>query len=283
MNSSINKPTDLEFSITQTGIIGLGAMGLQMARHMVAKGMSVVGYDIDAKACAKAAEYGVLIASSLVDVARHADVCIVMVQSDQQVETIFSSPDLLDNLRQGAIVCIASSISPRLCQRLATVGKEKRLIVLDTPVVLGQQAANDGTMTVFVGGEERSFYRVRPVLQTFGKNVLYLGDSGSGQIAKSVNNLLLWATMTANFEALTFARMLGADVPRLIDALAYSSGANWSLSRWGKSTGRWAEKDMDVALDLAQELKLPMPLAALVDQMMKTINQDRMKELLTTF
>lgn len=280
MEFTVQNTNQSKAKITRAGMIGLGAMGLQMARHMVAKGLSVAGYDIAATACAQAAEHGVLTYTSLEDVAKYAELLVIMVQTDQQIEDIFSKSALLASLQPGSIVCIASSISPKLSQKLATMGKASSINVLDTPVVLGQQAANDGTMTVFVGGDEISFHRAQPVLQTFGKNVLYLGESGSGQIAKSVNNLLLWATMSANFEALTFARRLGADVPRLIDALAHSSGANWSLSRWGKSTGKWAEKDMDVALELAQDLKLPMPIAALVDQMMKTINQDKMKELL---
>ena len=96
-----------------------------------------------------------------------------------------------------------------------------------------------------------------------------LVPSGTGQIAKTINNMLLWACMAANFESLTLAKKLGADIPRLIEALGHGSGANWSLSRWGKSTGKWAEKDMDVALDLAQQAKVPMPLAGLVDQLMK--------------
>ncbi|OYV44989.1 MAG: hypothetical protein B7Z75_02380 [Acidocella sp. 20-57-95] len=280
MEVTVHSTDHADAKITRTAMVGLGAMGLQMARHMAAKGLSVAGYDIAAAACAQAAEYGVATAVSLEDVAKHAELLVIMVQTDQQVEDIFSKSALLANLAPGAIICIASSISPKLCQKLAAMGKASSISVLDTPVVLGQQAANDGTMTVFVGGDEISFHRAQPVLQTFGRHVLYLGESGSGQIAKSVNNLLLWATMSANFEALTFARRLGADIPRLIEALAHSSGANWSLSRWGKSTGKWAEKDMDVALELAQELKLPMPIAALVDQMMKTINQDKMKELL---
>ena len=92
--------------------------------------------------------------------------------------------------------------------------------------------------------------------------------------------MLLWACMCANLEALTLAKALGADIPRLIEALAFSSGANWSLSKWGKGTAKWAEKDMDVALDLAQAAKVPLPLNGLVDQLMKTVNQERMKALL---
>ena len=99
--------------------------------------------------------------------------------------------------------------------------------------------------------------------------------------AKTINNVLLWTCMSANFEALTLAKKLGADIPRLVAALGHGSGANWSLSRWGKSTGKWAEKDMDVALELAQDARVPMPLAGLVDQLMKPINQDKMKALLS--
>jgi 3-hydroxyisobutyrate dehydrogenase-like beta-hydroxyacid dehydrogenase len=110
---------------------------------------------------------------------------------------------------------------------------------------------------------------------------MHVGDIGAGQITKSINNMLLWSCMVANFESLTFAKKLGMDVPRLIEALGQGSGANWSLSRWGKSTGKWAEKDMDVALELAQDAKVPMPLAGLVDQLVKHLNQERMKALLS--
>src|SRR5207248_7321857 len=128
--------------------------------------------------------------------------------------------------------------------------------VLDTPVVLGQEAANNGTLTIYVGGADEAFAKAQPVLAAFGARVLHLGPVGSGQIAKTINNMLLWACMAANFEALTLAKELGADVPRLIAALGHGSGANWSLSRWGKSTGKWSEKDMDVALELAQDAKV---------------------------
>ena len=87
--------------------------------------------------------------------------------------------------------------------------------------------------------------------------------------------------MMTNFESLSFAKKLGVDIPRLVEALGHGSGANWSLSRWGKSTGKWAEKDMDVALELAQHAKMPMPLAGLVDQLVKHINQEKMKALLS--
>jgi 3-hydroxyisobutyrate dehydrogenase-like beta-hydroxyacid dehydrogenase len=134
---------------------------------------------------------------------------------------------------------------------------------------------------VFCGGSAEAFEKAKPAMQAFGKNVMHVGKAGMGQLTKTINNMLLWACMSANYEALRFAKAMGADVPKMIAALEYSSGANWSLSRWGMSTGKWAEKDMDVALELAQDAKTPVPLAALVDQLMKGMNQEKMRSLLT--
>ena len=266
--------------VRRTGVIGLGAMGAAFARHMVNKGFEVTGYDIDVDTMRSAVEHGVASCLSPGEVGRRADVVIVMVATDAQVEAVIERSDLLDRLRRDAVICITSSCAPETCRRMEKVAAARNIGVLDCPVVLGQEAADRGNVTCYVGGEERWFLRAKPVLGAFSGQMIHLGASGSGQIAKTINNLLLWGTMAANFESLTLAKALGVDVARLIDALGHGSGANWSLSRWGKGTGKWAEKDMDVALDLAQHAKVPMPLAALVDQLMKQINQPRMKALL---
>jgi 3-hydroxyisobutyrate dehydrogenase-like beta-hydroxyacid dehydrogenase len=187
---------------------------------------------------------------------------------------------LLDTLKPGAVICIASSCSPETARMLETVCAAKGVGLLDTPVVLGQEAADNGTLTIFCGGDAAAFATAQPALSAFGRNVLHVGACGMGQLTKTCNNMLLWACMSANYEVLNFAKSMGADIPKLIAALQHSSGANWSLSRWGKSTGKWAEKDMDVALELAQDAKVPMPLTALVDQLMKGMNQEKMKALM---
>jgi 3-hydroxyisobutyrate dehydrogenase-like beta-hydroxyacid dehydrogenase len=266
-------------AIKRTGVIGLGAMGLQMARHMAGKGFEVSGHDIDAAAGKRAESHGVRIHNSAADVARQAEVVIVMVQTDAQVEEVTAG--MIGSLVRGAVICIGSSVSPNLCRRLAAMADAKGIGVLDTPVVLGQEAADKGTLTIYAGGEEKWLETAKPALYAFSRQILHLGGIGTGQIAKTINNMLLWACMSANFESLTLAKQLGADIPRLVEALGHGSGANWSLSRWGKSTGKWAEKDMDVALELAQEAKVPVPLGGLVDQLVKQINQERMKALLT--
>jgi len=272
---------DQASTVKRTGMIGLGAMGLQMGRHMVRKGFDVAGYDIDTDAMRRAESHGVKKCGSPAEVGKHAEVVIVMVATDEQVEMVVEASGLLDTLARGSVICITSSVAPETCRRLARLADAKGIGVLDTPVVLGQEAANNGTVTVYAGGEEEWLARARPVLGSFGQQVLHLGGVGTGQIAKTINNMLLWSCMAANFESLTLAKQLGADIPRLVAALGHGSGANWSLSRWGKSTGKWAEKDMDTALELAQAAKVPVPLGGLVDQLVKQINQERMKALLS--
>ncbi|MBO0757120.1 MAG: NAD(P)-dependent oxidoreductase [Bradyrhizobiaceae bacterium] len=265
----------------RVGVIGLGAMGLQMARHIANKGFAVVGTDVNKDAMRRAEEHGVRSCPSAAEVGANADVVIVMVATDYQVNDVLKVSGLLDRLPAASVICIASSVSPETCRELATLAAARNIGVIDTPVVLGQEAANNGTLTIYAGGEERWVTRALPVLEAFGRRVIHVGALGNGQIAKTMNNLLLWACMCANFEVLTLAKSLGSDVPKLVEALSHGSGANWSLSRWGSSTGKWAEKDMDVALDIAQDAKVPMPLAGLVDQLVKSINQDKMKALIS--
>lgn len=267
-------------AVIRVGVIGLGAMGYQMARHMVAKGFTVTGYDISPEANEKAAGVGVTISDTPEGVANAASVVIVMVATGAQIENAILHSGLLDRLESGAVVCIASSCSMEMCQDIEAKCAALGIGLLDTPVVLGQEAANNGTLTAFVGGTRASFEKAAPVLRAFSGQVMHVGDSGTGQLTKTINNMLLWACMSANYEVLSFAKKVGADVPKLITALEQSSGANWSLSRWGRSTGKWAEKDMDVALDLAQAVQHPVPLSGLVDQLMKGMNQEKMKALL---
>jgi 3-hydroxyisobutyrate dehydrogenase len=269
-----------ERTVTRAGIIGLGAMGSALARHMVAKGLRVAGFDIDVDAMRCAVGDGVASTLSPAAVGEGSQVVIVMVATDAQVEDVIAHSGLLDRLAAGSVIGIASSCAPETCRNMEGKAIEKGIGVIDCPLVLGQEAADQGRLTSYVGGEEKFVACARPALAAFCRDIIHIGPVGSGQIAKTVNNMLLWAAMAANFEALTLARALGVDRARLIEALGHGSGTNWSLSRWGKSTGKWAEKDMDVALDLAQEAKVAAPLAGLVDQLMKSINQERMRALL---
>jgi hypothetical protein len=135
--------------VKRTGVIGLGAMGLQMARHMVSKGFDVAGYDVDVDvdAMRRAVEAGVKSCLSPAQVGDHAEIVIVMVATDQQVEEVIGQSGLLDSLGHGGVVCIASSCAPETCRRMETIAAGRGIGVLDCPVVLGQEAANTGSVT----------------------------------------------------------------------------------------------------------------------------------------
>jgi 3-hydroxyisobutyrate dehydrogenase len=262
-------------------MIGLGAMGLQMGKHMVRKGFDVTGYDISPDAAGRAKAQGMRTCASVADAGKGAEVVFVMVANDEQIHDVIERSGLLNVLAPGSVIAIASSCSPETCRELAEIAAPKGIAVIDVPLVLGQEAMDNGQVVAYVGGDEAAVAKARPAIEAFSKAVLHVGALGAGQITKTINNMLLWACMVANFESLSFAKKLGMDIPRLIEALGHGSGSNWSLSRWGKSTGKWAEKDMDVALDLAQSAKMPMPLAGLVDQLVKHLNQERMKALMS--
>lgn len=267
-------------TVKHTGVVGLGAMGHQMARHMVLKGFDVAGYDVLAEAMTRAKSVGIKTVSSVADVGESAEVVVVMVATDKQVEDVIVRSGLLDRLKKGSVVCVSSSTSPDTSREMEAICNKRGIGHLDTPVVLGQEAADTGTLTVFCGGKADAFETAKPALSAFGAKVMHVGPAGMGQLTKTANNMLLWACMAANYEVLGFAKKMGADIPKLVDALQFSSGANWSLERWGRSTAKWVEKDMDVALDLAQNAKAPVPLSALVDQLMKGMNQAKMQALL---
>lgn len=265
-------------SALATAMVGLGDMGLPMAGHMARHGFEVWGYDIAAAAMERARAQGVRPARDLNDLGRRADIIVVMVQTDAQVNEAVHA--LLAAVKPDTVICVASSTAPATCRDLARRAQPRGVGVLDTPVALGPAAAVSGTLTVFVGGEARWFERARPVLAAFGKEVLHVGESGAGQVTKIANNLLLWACMSANYEVLGFARRLGVEPARLLEPLMKSSGANWSLSCWGRSTPKWAKKDLDAALALAGEAQMPLPLTALVEQLMKEITPERMRMLI---
>jgi 3-hydroxyisobutyrate dehydrogenase-like beta-hydroxyacid dehydrogenase len=268
MTAALGEAVEMQ-DVRRAGVIGLGAMGSAMARHMAAKGFCVAGYDIDPAAMRRAEALGVEPCGSAAELAGRADVVVVMVQTDAQVEAAVEGSGLLVALPAGAVICIASSVLPETCRRLASRAEERGLGLLDTPVALGQEGADAGALTVFAGGEAKWLERALPVLKCFAKNIFHLGDVGQGQIAKTVNNMLLWACISADFEALTLAKRLGADMPRLIEALCHGSGANRPLSRWGRSTGKWAAKDLEAALRLAEEAGVFAPQATLAKRLMQ--------------
>jgi len=150
--------------VKRTAMIGLGAMGLQMGKHMVKHGFEVMGYDISAEASKKAESHGVHICSSVADAGKNAEVVFVMVANDKQIHDVIERSGLLDVLARGSVIAIASSCSPDTCRDLAKLAAPKGIGIVDVPLVLGQEAMDNGQVVAYVGGDEASVAKARPAI-----------------------------------------------------------------------------------------------------------------------
>src|SRR6266568_655283 len=229
--------------IETVGILGLGKMGGPIAGHLVARGFKVIGYDPVARAREQAAARGARCAAS----AR-----------------------ALEGARPGLIVALGSTVAPRYSKRLASRLAEKNLVLLDIPLARGEAAATAGKLLLYGAGDPAAFELCKPVFSAFASDIFHLGPAGAGQVAKMVNNLILWACISANDEGLRLGKALGVDPERLCEALRHGSAQNWAMDTQAERSGMpWAEKDMSIVLQEADRARLSLPLAGTVKETIK--------------
>ena len=266
-----------ESGITRVGLIGLGKMGGPMARHMMAKGYQVAGYDLDAAKLAAAVADGAEGAASPATAAAGSDLCLIAVGFDAEVENvIFGDDGVLEHSAAGTIIGVASTIAPGTMSRIVERAGASPVHFIDCPLTRGEQAAIDGKMLTMVGGDTADFQRVRPVMEAYADSIFHLGAVGAGQTGKMVNNLILWACMSANREAMMLAEALSVDPEVLREALLQSSAGNWSMeNRADEQPTPWAEKDMMIVLQEADRLRLSLPLSGVVKEVIKQLKIER--------
>ena len=258
-------------SIETVGILGLGKMGCPMAGHLVAKGFKVIGYDPLAQAREKAAARGARSAASAREVARASDLVIVVVGFDSEVEeVVFGKEGVLEGAEPGLVVALGSTVAPRYSRRVAERLARRDVVLLDIPLARGEAAAVDGKLLVYGAGDRAAFERCRPAFGAFASDIFHLGPAGAGQVAKMVNNLILWACIAVNDEGLRLGQALGVDPERLCQALRHGSAQNWAMDTQAERSGMpWAEKDMSIVLQEADAARLSLPLAGTVREAIK--------------
>jgi 3-hydroxyisobutyrate dehydrogenase len=259
-------------TIRRVGIVGLGKMGLPIARHLAAAGFSVAGCDVSDAACTAAAAAGIALAPTPRALAAASDFVIVVVGFDAEVEEVmFGNDGVAAGARPGLVVGIASTVAPHTMARMAA-GLGRALALIDMPLMRGEPAAETGKLLVMAGGDEDVFAACRPAIASFADDVFHLGALGAGQIGKMVNNLILWACISANHEGLKLAATLGVDRERLRAALIESSAGNWALeTRPEEAPMPWAEKDMRIVLAEADRMRVSMPMCGVVKEVVKTV------------
>jgi 3-hydroxyisobutyrate dehydrogenase-like beta-hydroxyacid dehydrogenase len=252
-------------------MLGLGKMGAPMARHLIAKGYSVCGYDPQESARRAAGALGVQLVDSAREVAQAAELVIVVVGFDHEVEAVmYGRQGVMQGARAGLIVAIGSTIAPRYAKQLAERARQQDVVVLDAPLARGEAAAVAGKLLLFGGGDETAFAACRAAFSAFASDIYHLGPAGAGQVGKMVNNLILWACTSANDEGLRLGEALGVDADKLRAALHHSSAQNWAMDQGADRSGMpWAEKDMSIVLHEADLARLSLPLAGTVKETIK--------------
>jgi 3-hydroxyisobutyrate dehydrogenase-like beta-hydroxyacid dehydrogenase len=265
-------------NVESLGLLGCGRMGAAIGGHLLAANRPLAVYDPVAEAMQPLVDQGARAGDGPADVARTAQLTLVVVVDDEQVRAVV--PEAIGAATEGSIVAICASVRPDTCADMARLGTERGVHVVDAALVRGERGAEEGRLVLFCGGEEPVIDALRLACAPFTEAVLHVGEIGAGQVAKTANNILLWACIRADVEAQRLARALGVEPAKLREAMALGSGANRPLAEWGKHRLRWPHKDLEVALAVAAEAGVEMPLVEQLPALMRELTVDDLNELL---
>jgi 3-hydroxyisobutyrate dehydrogenase len=262
------------------GFIGLGNMGLPMARNLLEADHRVTAFDVVPSAVEAAVAAGARGARSAPEAAEAAELVITMLPEGRHVREVYmGEQDVIVRAGAGALLIDCSTIDVETARAVSQAAAERGLEMLDAPVSGGVAGAESASLTFMVGGSEAGFARAQPILQSMGKAVVHTGPSGNGQAAKICNNMILGISMIGVCEAFVLAEKLGLPAERLFEVASRSSGQCWSLTSYcpvpgpvpaspanrdykpGFSAAMMA-KDLRLAQNAAHSVDLATPLGA---------------------
>jgi 3-hydroxyisobutyrate dehydrogenase len=259
--------------------IGLGVMGYPMAGHLKTRGHHdvVVFNRTSAKAEAWVAEFGGKLAPTPAAAAQDADFIFTCVGNDNDLRAVTLGLDgAFSTLKPGAVAIDNTTASAEIARELHAAAKSKGAGFLDAPVSGGQSGAENGTLTVMVGGDQEDFRKAEPVIKAYARVVTLIGPPGSGQLTKMVNQICIGGLIQGLAEALHFAKRAGLDIQKVIDTISKGAAQSWQMeNRWKTMVeGRFdfgfavdlVRKDFALAFDEARKNGAELPVTALVDQ-----------------
>jgi 3-hydroxyisobutyrate dehydrogenase len=260
------------------GFIGLGIMGGPMAARLQEARYPLVIYSRTKSRASRLMARGARFLDSPREVARESDIVFICVTDTPDVEAVISGDNgIAAGARSGLIVVDHSTISPSATRDIADELAKTGTQFLDAPVSGGDAGAKNGTLSIMVGGDPSAFERVEPVLRVLGQTITYCGPSGTGQLTKLVNQILVSVTNLAVCEALTFARKHKLDMEKTIAALAGGAGGSWQLANLGPRmiagdfrpgfTINLQQKDLQLVLQAGEKSNTSLPAASLAHQL----------------
>jgi 2-hydroxy-3-oxopropionate reductase len=266
----------------RVGFIGLGIMGMPMARNLMEAGYELVLHNRSPEKAEELGKEGATVAATPREVAEKSDVVITMLPDSPQVrEVVAGENGVLEGISEGALLIDMSTISPVVTEELAEAVKEKGASMLDAPVSGGDVGAIEGTLSIMVGGEEGDFERAKPLFEAMGKTITHVGPVGAGQVTKAANQVVVALTIEAVSEALVLGSAGGVSPEKILEVLSGGLASNKVmevkrekfLSRTFEPGGKveFHHKDLGIALAAGREYGVVLPITAIVDQMFDSL------------
>ncbi len=261
------------------GFIGLGAMGTPMSHNLIRAGYQLIVHDLREGPMDDLAKIGAVKVTSPRDVAERSSVVITMLPASPNVEAVVLGPTgIIEGAKSGNIVIDMSSSYPGSTKMISEQLAVKGIRMLDAPVSGGTKGAREATLSIMVGGAESDYEECHSIFEAMGKNIYYVGKTGAGHTVKALNNLCSACSMIITSEALVVATKLGLSPEKVIEVINTSTGRSWSSQfkfptyvlnntfNSGFSIGLM-NKDLDIATRLGRELRVPMFVGAMVQQL----------------
>ena len=265
------------------GFIGIGLMGFPMAKNLLKSGYNLKAYNRSQDKADRLKEFGAEISLSVKDVVTNADVVITMLTDDAAVEKVMSSDEFISNIKEGATVIDMSSVNPVITKKYADILKEKNINYLDAPVSGGTIGAEEASLAIMVGGDEKTFKQCYDLLKILGNPTL-VGPVSSGQISKLANQIIVGVTIGAVAEAVTLCEKSGTNPSKMIEALSGGWADSKILQTHGKRMiskdfspkGKTTTqlKDMTNIINAGKEVKTHLPISSLIKEMYKDLVAD---------
>jgi 2-hydroxy-3-oxopropionate reductase len=268
----------------RVGFIGLGIMGMPMARNLMDSGYELTVHNRSPEKAEELGKKGAAVAATPREVAQNSDVVITMLPDSPQVREVVAGEDgVLEGISEGALLIDMSTISPVVTEELAEALKEKGASMLDAPVSGGDVGAIEGTLSIMVGGEEADFQRAKPLFEAMGETITHVGPTGAGQVTKAANQVVVALTIEAVSEALVLGSAGGVSPEKILDVLSGGLASNKVMEvKREKFLSHTFEpgfrselhhKDLGIALAAGREYGVVLPVTAIVDQMLLSMRR----------
>jgi 3-hydroxyisobutyrate dehydrogenase len=265
------------------GFIGLGNMGMGMARNLLKAGFPVVAFDIRKEPLPEIQRLGGTIAGTPLEVAQKARVSILVVLNFAQAEeVVLGKQGMKAGMQAGDVIIVSSTIAPSQIKSLGQTLAPMKVQVLDAPISGGKEGAEAGTLSIMIGGEKGVYERCLPLFQAMGKNIYYLGGLGNGLSLKLVNNLLVAVNNLAVAEAMSLGLKAGLDPKMILEVIPKSAGDSWMFrNRAYRMVDRdfvcrgeldILLKDLGFILEMGRSLKMPLTLSAVAKEYYQMAN-----------